>query len=89
MSDLISRAELLNRLAACQDKAEIFAVIQAAPDVDVVPVRNGRWIECRGVMIPFAKCSACGTRQEVDMNFNYCPFCGANMGLEVTYGQLL
>lgn len=35
MSDLISRAALFNALANCQDKAEIFAAIQAAPVVEV------------------------------------------------------
>lgn len=37
MSDLISR-DLLNALANCQDKTEIFAAINAAPTVDAEPV---------------------------------------------------
>lgn len=38
MSRLIDRAELFNRLANAQDKAEIFRIIQEMPTVDAVSV---------------------------------------------------
>lgn len=41
MSDLISRAELFNRLATVKDMGEAFAVIQGMPTVNAE-----RWIPC-------------------------------------------
>lgn len=38
MGDLISRAELFNRLATVQTLADAYAVIQGMPTVDAVPV---------------------------------------------------
>lgn len=42
MGDLISRAELFNRLATVQTLADAYAVIQGMPTVDAVPV-----VRCR------------------------------------------
>lgn len=55
MGDLISRAELFNRLATVQTLADAYAVIQGMPTVDAVPVvRCG---ECQ-YWESFPSCSA-------------------------------
>lgn len=85
MSDLISKGELFNALATAKDKADCFAVIQAAPTVDAVPVRHGHWTKD-------GACSECGMPVPTDDRLDYirrdevayCCYCGAKMDGEET-----
>ena len=60
---------------AYNDLAEDFHRIPAA---DVEPVRHGRWKRYSTTMM---ECSLCG-KHTARHKFNYCPNCGAKMGLE-------
>lgn len=58
-------------------------IISNAPAIDAVPVVHGRWI-ARNPLIrePFGKnydCSVCGVN---NIQYNFCPNCGARMNLE-------
>ena len=61
----------------CVDRVENF------PAADVAPVKHGKWIEKPFLFGTSRFCSSCesnyGMPHEV---FNYCPNCGAKMGLE-------
>lgn len=60
---------------------EIEEVLRAVPAADVVPVRNGRWIEDHD----YLKCPECSVMVKRDFTFfdigdwNYCPNCGERM----------
>ena len=66
---------------------EIKDEIDAQPTVEAVPVVHGKWIMKDSGL--WQDCSVCGVAVEVDsmymckasedMNFNYCPHCGAKM----------
>ena len=47
-------------------------VIDEAPVIDAVPVKHGEWTVINGCV----SCSVCG---EPNMEWNYCPNCGAKM----------
>ena len=77
MGDMISRAELFNRLATVKDLGEAFAVIQG------MPTKEGHWDE-RIIEDgdPFSRrrwyCSHCGSWQTYG-GTKFCPMCGADM----------
>lgn len=53
--------------------------IDDAPTIDAEPVRRGRWIREPNC---WYKCSACSAHYPsiaANMNYNYCPSCGALM----------
>ena len=62
---------------------------------DVAPVRHGRWLKGREPLgwneVDCVTCTACGESwilseddDYVDIEWNYCPNCGAKMDLEAT-----
>ena len=65
-------------------------MIDMARTVDAVPVRHGKWIDCKSS--EHMKCSVCGERapiywDEENMSYcewlsEYCPNCGARMDEE-------
>ena len=55
--------------------------------VDVAQVRHGRWIDaCTDIepnpMFMYGICSECGFEQGISKYLNYCPNCGAKMGIK-------
>lgn len=63
-------------------------VIDEQPTADVQPVKQGVWIEQRGMRefdFKFYKCSVCEKLNEIDTmiddisNYHYCPNCGVKM----------
>lgn len=53
--------------------------------VDVAPVRHGWWIDVREKRLfgeHYFLCSNCKTRNGSMIAFNYCPNCGAKMGIK-------
>lgn len=82
MSDLISRAELFNRLATVKDMGEAYAVIQGMPTVER---KTGFWFALekgdKGYSAGDFKCSVCGEPNHTWIpKPRYCPMCGARMG---------
>jgi len=79
MTDLISKADLFNRLASAQDKAEIFGIIQEMP---VVEQNKGKFINimCKTShgTVQLSQCSECGYMAAMSM-WNFCPNCGTDM----------
>lgn len=93
MSDLISRAELFNRLAgikagpeANEYKAEVYAIINGLPTAE----HTGKWvyryigIGSDAVERYEYRCSECGALPWADVErgenlHDYCPKCGARM----------
>lgn len=81
MSDLISRKDAIEAITnyakflwdnfhePCNLTGMIDA-IEALPTID--PVKHGRWVLENGCV----RCSECG---EPNMEWNYCPNCGADM----------
>ena len=64
--------------------------VKESPVVDALPVRHGKWIDCKSS--EHMKCSVCGERapiywDEENMSYcewlsEYCPNCGARMDEE-------
>lgn len=81
MSDLISRAELFNRLATVKDLGEAYGVIQFMPTVE--ERERGTWKtayldhEAVGERPKIFYCSVCN--QCIAYPVNFCPSCGADM----------
>ena len=74
---------------------DIYSAIYDAPTADVAPVRHGRWLKSREPLgwneVDCVACSACDESwilseddDYVDIEWNYCPNCGAKMDLEAT-----
>ena len=71
----------------CDYTCSVVAHVVNAPTVEAVPVVHGKWIVKDSGL--WQDCSVCGVAVEVDsmymckasedMNFNYCPHCGAKM----------
>ena len=71
----------------CDYTCSEVAPVVNAPTVEAVPVVHGKWIVKDSGL--WQECSVCGVAVEVDsmymckasedMNFNYCPHCGAKM----------
>lgn len=71
----------------CDYTCSVVAPVVNAPTVEAVPVVHGKWIVKDSGL--WQECSVCGVAVEVDsmymckasedMNFNYCPHCGAKM----------
>lgn len=85
-SRYIDRAELFNRLSSAHEKAEVFAIIQSMPGVNIErDERKGNWIPWMhnndkftyGGQIIIYKCSECNT--SAGHKTNFCPECGAMM----------
>jgi rubrerythrin len=57
------------------------SAIERLPAADVVPVRHGRWIDCKPFNPEFNgyECSECGAKYQGFSPDNYCPNCGARM----------
>ena len=55
--------------------------VVAEPTADVQEVKRGRW-ELIGKNV--SKCTACGCTRDIrtQIGWNFCPTCGAKMGLE-------
>ena len=69
--------------------ADINEAIIVAPTIDAVPVKHGHWVEQEHEDWKWSKeyrCSECGKYRLVTNPFgrewNYCPNCGAYMGVE-------
>lgn len=59
--------------------SEIIALADAVPAADVEEVRHGRWIRETNC---YYRCSVCGDHHPCtkgNMDYNYCPNCGAKM----------
>ncbi len=65
-------------------------VIANAPVIDAVPVIHAEWEQINKNeynVIPQWECSECGAEFECfDIDFEYCPRCGAKMDKEQTNG---
>ena len=104
-NDLISREALLvvpnvRKVAEYDETGEYITyfavpedVIKNAPTVDAEPVRHGRWICKREVLIEDYYCSVCGAEaigydclngDYIGVESDFCPHCGAKMDLEDT-----
>ena len=69
--------------------SDVVKIIEDAPTVDAVPVRRGRWEKITGMAPPefhgHYTCSICGwcdkrlTTLRREMDYNFCPNCGADM----------
>lgn len=89
---LIDANDLMDH--ACRDRLDsrelIWAMIENAPTVDVVPVVHGHWLKALGSMPPevFGRhvCSVCDHFAPNDYHGKHeflspiCPYCGAKMG---------
>ena len=58
--------------------SDIYSVLDAAPTVDAVPVRHGKWERVEYSFVGGYRCSCCGSKA-LDDSFNYCGYCGAKM----------
>lgn len=54
--------------------------IHKTPIIDAEPVRHGKWISQGDCGV--TECSCCGWNIEECVGWNYCPYCGAKMGVE-------
>ena len=84
MSDLISRKDVIEEYIVSFGLT--IEDIERIPAVDAEPVNHGKWVtKIRHEHYPSGKeyeadyCSACGKRGQMD--FAYCPNCGAKMDL--------
>lgn len=91
MAEYIEKAELIKKL--CFETAEWYysptiKTIKKFPSADVQPVKHGRWITWDDS--GFTKCSCCNSEYYIaDLQtvgdsegfVNFCPNCGARMGL--------
>lgn len=57
---------------------EVSGVIDAAPTLDVQPVRRGEWVDNGIPESMLSACSVCGFPCGA-YTFNFCPNCGADM----------
>ena len=67
---------------------EIAKLTSQLPAVDVAPIKHGKWLKTsnpRHENEQFYMCSNCDWRCSCndDLDYNYCPNCGAKMDLEV------
>ena len=92
-ADLLSEAIYDNVPAPYEDaswaKENCLAEIEAAPTVDAVPVRHGRWIEPSRLYYGAKQyeCSLCYSdtfwkKHSITEKYPHCPNCGATMDLE-------
>lgn len=59
--------------------------VKAAPTVDAVPVRHGKWMQSDKHGYATIECSECGAVFDQQMiPFKFCPNCGADMREETT-----
>ena len=61
------------------DDCFIIRVINEQPTADVVEVRHGERIPEYPTGAFMVRCSLCKTLSSSDLNWNYCPNCGAKM----------
>lgn len=88
MDELISRDWVLKNMLFDVDRD----VVRAAPGIDAEPVRHGEWIinnviiDNNGRTAPdWPLCSKC--RKKVDLEWDFCPHCGAKMDEEATHNE--
>ena len=91
MDEYIEREKVLSKaapLAGCFSYMISAYDVIMIPAADVAPVRHGRWVKSKDELCTI-KCSTC--REEwyfecdddvFDLNYHYCPNCGAKMDLE-------
>lgn len=53
-------------------------IVEKQPTVDVAEVKHGEWTTTETMLGTCCVCSICGSCPT--MEYNYCPYCGANMG---------
>lgn len=86
MSDLISRAELFNRLANVQTLADAYGVIQSMPSAEP---RTGKWLPGNNTFEKmYYICSECKRETQIPRYvggflYNFCPNCGVDMREEI------
>ena len=75
-AQLIADKELDN-----YDKGIVYWVLAHTPTADVREISRGRW-ELIGKNV--SKCTVCGCARNIrtQIGWNFCPVCGAKMGLE-------
>ena len=80
--------ELYNLSDDLPYKASVRRVLMQAPEADVAEVRHGRWEDRPNPQwkaYDIRHCSKCGWNipknnlRKKDLNWNYCPHCGAKM----------
>ena len=64
-------------------KEDVLSCIDRVPAADVEPVRHGKWIKTTDPNTAYT-CSRCDNwfLCDTDIDFNYCPNCGAKMDEE-------
>lgn len=89
MAEYIERQRLKNHYAWWNnDNSKVIdQIVDAQPAADVVPIVHGEWrlIEKGPYYTHYATCSVCGVRQMLEC-MNYCPHCGADMGVALDDG---
>lgn len=89
MAEYIDRQRLKNHYAWWNnDNSKVIdQIVDAQPAADVVPHIMGEWrlIEKGPSYTHYATCSVCGVRQMLEC-MNYCPHCGADMGVALDDG---
>lgn len=91
MDDLISREAAVAIMQAKGEMAmgtpaNVFYcaahMLEMMPAVDAEPVRHGKWVYHDDDIMPYKSCSLCGCEAFDLHGANYCPYCGAKMGME-------
>lgn len=89
MSEYIDKQKLKKHYAWWNNENQrLFdQIVDIIPLADVKPVVHGEWrlIEKGPDYTHYATCSVCGERQLLEC-MNYCPHCGADMGVYVEHG---
>lgn len=94
MGDLISRSALWNDMSQFAKKMiaeencvptwnDAISLVGSAPDVEMVPVAHGRWLERTVRGSKSLVCSVCRSDAGTICEMPRCAFCGAIMDLEV------
>lgn len=89
MTEYIDKAKLKRHYSWWNNEnQQLFdTIVDVQPIADVKPVVHGKWLNLvRGKgWSTIATCSACGERQALEC-MNFCPHCGADMGVSVDHG---
>ena len=89
MAEYIDKAKLKRHYGRWNNEnQQLFdTIVDVQPIADVKPVVHGKWLNLvlgKG-WSTIATCSACGERQALEC-MNFCPHCGADMGVSVDRG---
>ena len=89
MSEYIDKQKLKKHYAWWNNENQrIFdQIVDVMPLEDVKPIVHGEWRNVTKGMdyMHYATCSVCGQRQLLEC-MNFCPYCGADMGVYVEHG---